>query len=397
MKTRLFSSAIAIAIGATLAVSSTAAKNEDEDKEKKKGGFFFFGKKEGEAEEGAKTPAPSGGAWKPASRQRSYRPWIQLAPLPGWSEEESDDGVDSRVLGGSLFPAEARPGPLGVPSDNIIFAAEPLETGPDPDQPDFENMLVIPPDPPPLAPEAEPDRKLAEVAELVERLSETPTSFLIDPQQLLTEQEKHDIDHFLAYHAREASVSVAMLMLPSGLELPVGISFSELRRQWFGDEPVMLVVYSLGNPGATELIWQDASMPLEAQQAIWASCLGESLVARDPFNQAERFLTELAVRLYWYHADDLPDARPELDLLADETTSESISPEAAAFPEFFNGRIAAAAAGAFVLLTSIVVLVRRRRLAGPHLLPEIEICPRLGAPHAGGGHAVISFGSNCEG
>ncbi|MFT5470738.1 MAG: hypothetical protein ACI8UO_005869 [Verrucomicrobiales bacterium] len=396
-KLRSFGRRTAFILLAAITFMTTAAKDEDE----KKGGFFFFGKKDSEkkAEEASKT---QGGAWKPVSKSKSkssrsrspVRSRVGLGPLPAWSEADLDESDGSPVLGGALWPAEARPTPLGVAAENIIIAAEPLEAGPDPGKPDFENMLVIPP--PPLPdPEIDPEiQHEAEARAVAEQLAATPASYLIDPQHLLTEQEGEDIEHFLAYHARETAVSVAMLILPSGLNLPAEVSTAELRRKWFGDEPVILLVYSLGNPGAAEIVWQNAGMPLEAQQAIWSACLSESLVAHDPFNQVQRFLTELEVRLYWYYVEDQPESAPELDLVA--WNAESTSPALPVVQKEFNWPILGAGISGFAALIVMISIIRRRRSAQPVLLPEIEVCPRLGAPYGGGGHAVINFGTSSE-
>lgn len=376
-----------LAIFATFALTG-ANDNSSNGKSKQKeksGGFLFFGG--GKKQEAAKQPAYSDGAWRPPSsstpqprsRRSISRSRISLEELPAWGGDPEDE---NRILGGALWPSDARPAAPGADFENVIIPAVPFEnlTG----QPDF---LVLPTEPFVGPPEPEPDFDAIakEQAEHIRQaLKETPSSFLIDPQQLLTEQERHDLEHFLAYHAEAAPVAIATMMLPSGVDLSSDVSFAELRREWFGDEPVMLVVYTLGNPGVAELIWSSDAMPLEAQQAIWAACLRESLVANDPFAQSQHYLTELATRLYWYHTDELPTAAPPLDLVA--PSHEATSRPSVMIPIFGLTLMSFGAIG----LVGYWIYRRRERM--PIMLPEVELSPRLGGPYGGGGHAVVSFG-----
>ncbi|MEM7013569.1 MAG: hypothetical protein AAF585_19015 [Verrucomicrobiota bacterium] len=361
------------------------SKSGKSNQKEKSGGFLFFGGNK--KQEAAKQTPNLDGSWRqssgttpqPRTRRSISRSRVPLAELPAWGGDPNDE---NRILGGALWPSDARPTPPGADFENVIIPAVPFENITD--EPDF---LVIPIEPFVGPPEPEPDFDVIaeeQTEQIRELLQETPSSYLIDPLQLLTEQEGHDLEHFLAYHAEAAPVDVAAMMLPSGVDLSGDVSFAELRREWFGDEPVMLVVYTLGNPGATELIWSNDAMPLEAQQAIWAACLRESLVANEPFAQSQRYLTELATRLYWYHTDEIPAAAPPLDLVA---SSHEGSPRPSVIIPMLGLLVMS-----FGSIGLVVYWIQRRRERMPMLLPEVELSPRLGGPFGGGGHAVVSFG-----
>lgn len=369
-----------------LLAGSALAEHSDETEEG--GGWFPFFKKRSGEESAAKAEGrltlkskQSGPTRQRRSGSSSYS--TALGPLPAWATdgEPTEGARNLQPLGGALWPSQARPLPFGIDFENVIIAEEPLDGA-----------------------GAEPDFDPVEFAEAALRkaVNEAPQSYLIDPLHLLTEQQSSDIDHQLASHALESPMTVAMLLMPSGHGLPDGLSAQELRRRWFGDEPIMLLVYSLGNPGAAEIVWRNAELPIEAQQAIWASCVRESLVAHDPFHQLERFSFELSVRLYWYYFDDQtgPPGRnagaPQL--AASPVRQWPPEPAPLAVSRWVQENWIASAAGACVVAALILILglVRLRISRRPILLPDVEICPRLGAPHAGGGHAVIHFGSAAD-
>ncbi|MFV1994305.1 MAG: hypothetical protein ACC661_02620 [Verrucomicrobiales bacterium] len=323
--------------------------------------------------------------------------------LPTWDERDATRYAEpgSTILGRGLWPVEVLPHPevllKQLREEREALERESQTGGSLPELEELEPMVVQVPDlsiPRQLrAEEFNRDLK-GEVPEgfRAAYFSAPPAGFLVDPQHLLGEQKTNDLRRFLEYHDGESRFTVYVLVFGSRQRLPDGVEMGDLHRHWFGDEPVVLLSFFLGDPKRALIEFGDrmsAEIGAETVAEVFESCVAEGLVARNAFHQMERFCIELSIRLYWVEKSNfLPVAEPgDGGLTAATRASRPIS----------VGRAWAwigATLGAVALLVAALLGIRiwLGRRGRTYLFPEYELVPRLSAPHSGGAHAVMYFG-----
>ncbi|MCB1061519.1 MAG: hypothetical protein KDN20_01200 [Verrucomicrobiae bacterium] len=240
-------------------------------------------------------------------------------------------------------------------------------------------------------------------------------SFLVDPQQLLTEQKSHDIERFLEYHAEEAEFDICLLLFGGDQKIPADISLEQKHQEWFGQDPVVTVAYFLEHPELTQVVYGQQvkqRLPAVVFDRIFQSCVREAQVAETAFDQVERFAIELSIRLYWMAKLLERQSAGETIASTQESLSEPDWQELAAESE--GAVVASSNSGAARVTEKLMDLPwllmslgtgflscligggwwwwRRDSLAGkPVLFPDLEMPSRLGGVYSGGGYVGISF------
>lgn len=306
----------------------------------------------------------------------------ELPPLPEW-----DPGDAEKVKSGEIIPG------------NALFRE------------DLEDLVL--PVPPPVVPapetltpepEAEPEPDSPTV--IPERFHEAyfgqrTAAFLVDPQELLSRQEYRDRESFLEYHAGDSEVNLYIYLFDAEQELPEGVTIDMVFRDHFtGAGPTALVFYFLGMPARTEMMLSDdirEAISKDERVRALRTAVEEAFEKSDPAYQLDNFSVELSIRLYWFEKAMAGPA-----VVAATGESEAEMAKSLAMTQARERR----KTGIEFLMTVLWMLgvlvlavglgwagriIAQRRIR--YIFPEVEVDPLLGAPHAAGVGAVISFSS----
>lgn len=304
-------------------------------------------------------------------------------PLPAWEDENREDMIEGGwIAGGSLLGF----GPL---PDEEIAAETPLDdVGPAPD----------------ALTEEESDENIVSEEYLTEYFAEKPPGFLVDPQGLMPETERKDLEAFLDYHSGDASIDMFIYVFGGGQEIPSDVREEEVvERLYSVGRPAVVVYYYLGSPqrSTTYLspIITDAVSAAEQRRALQSSVM-RAFESTEPFEQLEAFLVQMSIRIYWMERmtegtaietmEEIPGGaaarsftrKAELDVVADTPLPPWVKISAGA---------AASAVGFLLFVWSGFMWFRAR---ARYVFPEFDVEPRLGGSHAAGIGAVISFSSS---
>lgn len=278
---------------------------------------------------------------------------------------------------------------------------------------EIDGELSLPPAPEPATPEealppeppAEPeviDPTLVEERFREAYFGRRPVSYLMDPQEMLSRQEFRDRESFLNYHAEDSRVKLYVYLFDAEQQLPDGRSLQQTFDEHLkGTGPAALVFYFLGRPERSEMVLSAdirSVVTREERERALRTAIREAFEKSDPVHQLDNFSVELSIRLYWF---EKAMAAPSLDRAAeDELVAEPPGPLPITLPpaesrvlEYLNRSLWII----LVLVLSVVLgwmgrFIARRRVN--HVFPEVEVEPLLGAPHAAGVGAVISFSSS---
>jgi len=314
--------------------------------------------------------------------------WICLAclargsggepPLPVWNGADAAEIKAHKIIPGAELL-----------NDDPIAQAPPSEPR--------EPLAVAPPTPEELRESQIPPNVIPEkfLAEYFER---RPDTYLIDPQHLLNRQQYQDRLEFLKYHAGDSSMDLFVYLFDGKQEIPGEVRAEELvERSFSNGRPAVVVYYFVGAPQRSMVYLSpsltDAVSAPEQRRALESSVM-EALNKSDPAEQLERFSVQMSIRIYWMermlNGGAIPTEPVELSL--DHETQKK--PE-----DRMHGALLVAqrwampvGAGMGGLLVVWLVIVCWR-VRAKYRFPVLDVAPRLGASHAAGVGAVISYGS----
>lgn len=245
-----------------------------------------------------------------------------------------------------------------------------------------------------------------------------PMDFLVDPQRLLTEQKSNDIKRFLEFHSDESPVHIYVMVFGETQALPEHIDIQELHKEWFSENPTVLMLYYRESPEQTEFVFNEKirnALPKSVFDRIQQNCLREGSATDDAPDQVEKMAIELSIQLYWLSRLQEHDTTEAQERAAESSIHEL--PASADAPELLREY----APGIFlekkgrkvlsIVITALIVLAtlvgvasvawlvmwwrNRDRIAGkPLIFPSFEAVPRLGGQFSGGGFVSMSFELN---
>lgn len=309
---------------------------------------------------------------------------LEWPTLPEWDPSDLE-----KVKSGDLVPGHAL---LREITEDIT-----LPPAPEPDVP----VVPLPPEPDPVDP-VDDDPTVVPGRYLEAFFGRRPANFLMDPQKILAQQEYRDRESFLEYHAGDSEVNLYVYLFDEEQQLPEGVSLEKVFEEHFARTgPTALVFYFLGHPERSEMMLSEgirSVVSAEERARALRTSIQEAFEKSDPAHQLDNFAVELSIRLYWFEkAMGTQVAAVDDDLGAPE--SEAGAPVVAQAPPGSQVlQFLEKSAWGVILLTVLVVVVwivrllMRRRFR--YLFPEVEVEPLLGAPHAAGVGAVISFSSS---
>jgi len=343
--------------------------------------------------------------------------------LPEWEEETE---VEAYRLGVGLFPDELMP-----EAEEDAGSEEVGSTGEGETANAEENATEDTPEETRESGDVDPENaEIAEETEAIEPLPPiegalrdwyfalAPVEFLIDPQHLLTEQKSNDLRRFLEFHSDESHFHIYAMIVGETQEIPEDVSLEALHSEWFGENPVVLMVSYREKPEKTRLVYNTSVREAFGETVfdrIRQNLLREGGATENAPDQVEKMAVELSIQLYWLTKlleRQIADASGETgdSAVARAATSGVAAPQVLRqdAPALFRDeprirawlRVGAqwAALLLIVLLSGITSWLAawlwRRQMAvsgKPLLFPECEISPRLGGEFSGGGFVGMSF------
>lgn len=304
-----------------------------------------------------------------------------LPDLPSWSPSDFE-----KLKSGDLVPGEDF---FGDPAEN----GEGLAEGILPELPEGE---------------ARPEEYVREISPLhlkryfsaIARDPKGQTSFLVDPQELLAQQEYRDRQSFLAYHSDESAIDMFVYLFDGRQELPDDVTIESVFENLYGAYGSSAVVfYYLGMPERAELMLSEdlrAVVSRDEQSRALRAAVQEAFEKSDAAYQLDNFLVELSIRLYWIERE-VAGKGTSAETVADRSATASRPAVLSAATQDPTRRLVARALlwaaimGAATLLGWLGHLWLERRAR--YVFPEVDTGPLLGAPHAAGVGAVVSFSS----
>ena len=254
------------------------------------------------------------------------------------------------------------------------------------------------------APELPYDYEFISQEYLDEYFTKVPSSYLVDPQRLLTRQEAMDREGFLAYHAGESAIDIRLYIFDAQQEIPYKYSVVKVAQELYAQSELTAVVFCfVGDPSRNLVAFGGrGAEKLEAleKRRAYESAVLKAIEKSETSAQVEAFILQLSIKLYWMEQAMIAATTTELiqvdapsDKAADRVGTNVNDPPAGGVatlkPYFFY--IAVGMSGIlFVIggLTGIFLLWKRNKR---YHFPVLEIPCRLGANYAAGIGAVIAF------
>lgn len=287
----------------------------------------------------------------------------------------------------------------GWVAGGLLLTDEPIPDEPEP--PAVESLNVAQPTPEEIVEEQTPSDQIPE-RYWPEYFDTKPRSFLVDPQGLLSRNDYRDRLSFLNYHAGDSSIDLYVYVFKGDQDIPGEVRDEELVERFFSEgRPAAVVFYYMGAPQRSMMYLSpsltDAVSAAEQRRALESSVM-QAFKDVEPAGQIEAFLVQMSIRIYWMermlHGDGEENGsmamaeRPRQATVKKASVPDWIRPIQSAIQPYIlpSG----------ILLGSLFVgglattLMRRRKR---YRFPEFEVEPRLGAAHAAGVGAVISFAS----
>ncbi len=291
---------------------------------------------------------------------------LVIPPLPSWGEDEP-------LLVPRLWPG----------NDPVSPEAD---TSPAPIK--FEPEIQLPP---------EVDPTILPEIHLADYFGTLPETHLVDPQTLLTGDERTNVNLALRQHLTLHKIPVYILLFQKEQKVPEFQNLDRLQERWFGEQPGVVVAFWLGSPTRTSAHFGHQLREQYGDQIdqAFASALGQSYTKTYPFSQLDHFSYTLLWRLS--RLKEGAASAPSLDVRSLAGRDPLTVPE---LPEITKtswlpiaARSSALAIGIAALGAGVIAKLRRReRLQSqpdPVLLPTKSHATRLDAPHSGGSGAVI--------
>jgi hypothetical protein len=237
-------------------------------------------------------------------------------------------------------------------------------------------------------------------AELIDAIQ--PSQLLADPRKLLSPVDLRERTAFLEYHASDSAIRLHAVVIPPGETMPEPAQLDPLAARLAADgTPVALAIYPFGKPEQAVLQVSPeitAVVPAPELRRAMQSVTLQASAKRTPSTQFETFLTQLSIRLYWFERL-LPTTAASKDpaplIVAATPTAKEAPPPShmqQALARILPLLPAAIAAILVTALGTTAFAIARARAV--HRFPEHAHQARLGAAHAAGVGAVISFASS---
>ena len=227
-----------------------------------------------------------------------------------------------------------------------------------------------------------------------------PKAFLVDPQDLLTDQQKQEREKFLNDHANDSGFDLYVYLFDTKQEIPVGESLQGVVLDHFADkESTAVVFYFMGDPQRSELAFSEdlsGEIYLGNMRDLMKLSIEEAMESEESLAQLEFFSGQLARSLSGLEKKLKEDGVLDTPLRGTgEKEEEKLGSLASLWHDFRENSEAFLAVVVLVSLAfSVGLLVFLRYLVNRNrafVFPDAQGSSLLGAPHAPGVGSVISY------
>ena len=240
-------------------------------------------------------------------------------------------------------------------------------------------------------------------AEILQGLTDAPANeYVMDPQNLIPEVTRIDLDRLLEFHAKESQIHFYLLIIDTNQKLPDAATLDHLAHGALTRQKACLAVYPMGEPWRARVLLSPSihsSVTAASLADLAADCIQDAHQAQQSSLQLQRYAVRLSTRLFW-----LEKTLPSASVASSTTSLQEIAGQSnpASSPLFGSkwilpSLITIAGLLATILLT-LILRKKRSRLVMTEpthvwILPDIEVTPRLGGAFSGGASIMISFKS----
>lgn len=238
-------------------------------------------------------------------------------------------------------------------------------------------------------------------ADLTKTLTESPANtYLIDPQNLLPEVARGDLERLLDFHAGDARIRFYLLVLDADQKLPDTIDTALIAYGALTRYPSCLAIYPLGEPWRARVLLSPSVHDTASHETLLemaADCIRDAQQADDAEEQLHRYAVRLSTRLFWLQKSmpEKPVAHVGVSPSLREITSADAAPKTALLLPLWSKLLLGCSATLLILWLSMRHLVMRRTqpttTGQVWMLPEVEAQPRLGGAFSAGAGAVLSY------
>lgn len=309
---------------------------------------------------------------------------VKLPPLPVWNEEDKQlIKKGEMVVGLALLTKEglAKKGAEEVtpePAELIIEAVE--------EKPQLEGSESLAQD------------SVIEGEMLEKYFGAQPEAHLVDPQSLLSMQERADMQHALQVHSEESEVPIVVYLFDSAQKLGEEYSPKAVYDSIYAanEKPLVMVYYFLEAPQRSKFLLAggaaDGVPTWQVRELLWnaAHKAKEKSVA---FDQLDDFVGQLSMRLFWIEEiiHELAEVEPVVVEKDEPKVKASKAENVLGFWEntvkYYLPLLLSIIGAVVALLLGGVFFVLRRR----YHFPELTSSPRLGGKIGGSFGGVLSY------
>lgn len=249
--------------------------------------------------------------------------------LPRWSDQELD--VMRRGDGSGSAVAPLWPGGMAEIQGmgrSLLADGDPQADSPEAEQPHTDVSKFLPPGltvgkrdlrAAQMA-NRQKDRVVSEVDPhfLLEAEALPQGQYLIDPSHQLPEVVRDDLERFLESHARDARVSLYLMVLPADQKLPANVNLARVAQGSLLRKDSCLAVCPLGEPWRLRLFMSSSirdQVPTAELSQVIDDAIRGAMQTVDGEEQMHRLLIRLSIRLFWLEPG-LDTATPLVETIA---------------------------------------------------------------------------------
>ena len=214
----------------------------------------------------------------------------KLPPLPVWNAADK-----ARIKDGEMVVGLA-----------LLTAEDPKKEGAATEQTQSAEVIIE-------AVEAKPSldthKQLAENSEisgvhLEHYFGKKPEGFLVDPQQLLSMQERIDLKYALDTHMEESELPIYVYLFDSAQKVPKNYNPQKVYDTVFKENevPLVIVYYYIGAPERSDFLLtggvSDKVPEWQVKELLW-NAAHKAREKSDVFDQLDGFVGQLSMRLFW--------------------------------------------------------------------------------------------------
>lgn len=228
-----------------------------------------------------------------------------------------------------------------------------------------------------------------------------PKDFLIDPQGLLRGGEGRDRREFLRYHSSDSLIDLYVLIFKGEQMLFNSASLSDhLLEQRGNTKPAVMIHYFMGRPDRAQLHFSAELMgavPQSEQDRALENAFKRAKNGVSPMDELEKFMVQTSIGIYRMERLLTAGTASPAPLVIAESENAGVQEREQERRIFIKTLKAQWSHHGLKVILGVLLLVSLWLLKCMHLrrasytFPDGEARERLGASHAAGVGAIISF------